>query len=151
VWLDPGAYTLRVRAKPAGGGLPTTDTSRLTVPEAPGTDTLVLGQPVYSRRIGGAAAEDVPTADRRFRRTERIVVQVTTSLAPESVSAELLDRSGKPLPLPVTAATSEKDFARWVRGEIALAPLAAGDYVIRITARRGSEQVQMLAAFRIVP
>jgi hypothetical protein len=38
-----------------------------------------------------------------------------------------------------------------VRAEIALAPLAAGDYVIRITTRRGSEQVQMLAAFRIVP
>jgi VWFA-related protein len=151
VWLDPGAYTLRVRAKPAGGGLPTTDTSRLTVPAAPGTDALVLGQPVYARRIGGAAAEDVPTADRRFRRTERIVVEVTTSLAPESVSAELLDRSGKPLPLPVAAATAEKDFVRWVRAELTLAPLAAGDYVIRITTRRGSEQVQMLAAFRIVP
>jgi hypothetical protein len=93
----------------------------------------------------------VPTADRRFRRTERVVVQVTTSLAPESVSAELLDRGGKPLPLPVTAATVEKDFVRWVRAEMALAPLAAGDYVIRITTRRGSEQVQMLAAFRIVP
>jgi VWFA-related protein len=151
VWLDPGAYTLRVRAKPAGSGLPATDTSRLTVPAAPGTDTLVLGQPAYARRAGGAAAEDVPTADRRFRRTERVVVQVTTSLAPESVSAELLDRSGKPLPLPVTAATSEKDFVRWVRAEVALAPLAAGDYVIRITTRRGSEQVHTLAAFRIVP
>jgi hypothetical protein len=151
VWLDPGAYTLRVRAKPAGSGLPTTDTSRLTVPAAPGTDTLVLGQPAYAHRAGGAAAEDVPTADRRFRRTERVVVQVTTSLAPESVSAELLDRSGKPLPLPVTAATSEKDFVRWVRAEVALAPLAAGDYVIRITTRRGSEQVHTLAAFRIVP
>ncbi len=151
VWLDPGSYVLRVRARPAGHGLPTTDTMRITVPDAPGTERLTMGQPTYFRQGGGASTEDVPTADRRFRRTERAVVRVSASLPPDSVSAELLDRGGKPLPLPVAATIVERDFVRWARAELALAPLAPGDYVIRLTAKRGAEQVLTLAPFRIVP
>ena len=151
VWLDPGAYVLRVRARPAGRALPTTDTMRITVPEAPGTERLTMGQPAYFRRSGSASAEDVPTADRRYRRTERAVVRVSASLAPDAVSAELLDRSGKPLALPVAATIVDRDFVRWARAELALAPLAPGDYVIRVTAKRGAEQVLTLAPFRIVP
>ncbi|MCX6553214.1 MAG: VWA domain-containing protein [Acidobacteria bacterium] len=150
VWLDPGAYVVRVRAR-AEGGIPTTDTARFELPAAPGTGTLLIGQAVYARRAGGANTEELLTADRRFRRTERVVVQATTSLTPDSVSAELLDRNGKTLPLPVTAAATAKDDVRWVRAELPLAPLAPGDYIIRITTVKGSESVQMLAAFRIVP
>ena len=151
VWLDPGAYTLRVRAKPSGSGIPTTDTSRVQVPPAPGTAALVMGQPSYARRLGGPNSEELPTADRRFRRTERLIVQVSASMAPESVSAELLDRSGKALQVPVAATIVDKDFVRSSRAEVALAPLAAGDYVLRLSSRRGGEQVVTLAPFRIVP
>jgi hypothetical protein len=151
VWLDPGAYTLRVRAKPAGSGIPTTDTSRIQVPPAPGTAALVMGQPFYARRLGGPNSEALPTADRRFRRTERLIVQVSASMAPESVTGELLDRSGKPLQVPVAATIVDKDFVRWARAEVVLAPLAAGDYLLRLSSRRGGEQVVTLAPFRIIP
>jgi hypothetical protein len=151
VWLDPGPYIVRVRAKPASGPIPFSDTSRFEVPAAPAPDTVVMGQAVYARRAPGANAEDVFTADRRFRRTEKAVVQVSVAGAIDGVTAELLDRTGKPLPLPVTVATFDKDFVRWVRAEVSLSPLAAGDYVIRVTARKGNEQIQTLAAFRIVP
>jgi hypothetical protein len=151
VWLDPGTYTLRVRAKPAGTGIPTTDTSRVEVPAAPGTTRLVMGQPFYSRRLGGPNSEELPTADRRFRRTERLIVQASASMAPDTVTAELLDRSGKRLALPVTASIVDKDFVRWARAEIALAPLAAGDYLLRLSSKRGEEQVVTLAPFRIIP
>ena len=151
VWLDPGAYTLRVRAKPAGSGIPTTDTSRIVVPAAPGTAKLVMGQPFYARRLGGPNSEELPTADPRFRRTERLIVQASASMAPETVTAELLDRSGKPLAVPVTASVVDKDFVRWSRAELALAPLAAGDYLLRLSSKRGAEQVVTLAPFRIVP
>jgi hypothetical protein len=151
VWLDPGTYTLRVRAKPSGNGIPTTDTSRVEVPPAPGTAKLLMGQPAYARRLGGPNSEELPTADRRFRRTERLIVQVSASMAPESVTAELLDRSGKPLQVPVAATIVDKDFVRWTRAELALAPLAAGDYLLRIASRRGEEQVVTLAPFRIIP
>jgi VWFA-related protein len=151
VWLDPGPYIVRVRAKPVAGPIPTSDTSRLDVPAAAGADKVVLGQPVYARRGPAATSEDIFTADRRFRRTERAVIQISVAGAIDGVAAELLDRNGKPLPLPVAVTTFDKDFVRWVRAELALSPLAAGDYVIRITARQGSEQIQTLAALRIVP
>jgi hypothetical protein len=151
VWLDPGTYTLRVRAKPAGSGIPTTDTSRVEVPAAPGTTRLVMGQPGYARRLGGPNSDERPTADLRFRRTERLIVQASASMAPDAVTAELLDRSGQVLPLPVAASIVERDFVRWARAELVLAPLAAGDYVLRISSKRGDEQVVTLAPFRIIP
>jgi hypothetical protein len=151
VWLDPGAYMLRVRAKPAGSGIPTTDSSRVNVPPAPGTAKLVMGQPAYARRLGGPKSDELPTADLRFRRTERLIVQASASMPPDSVTAELLDRGGKALPLPVTASVVELDFVRWARAELVLAPLAVGDYVLRLSSRRGQEQVVTLAPFRIIP
>jgi hypothetical protein len=45
----------------------------------------------------------------------------------------------------------EKDFVRSARAELVLAPLAPGDYLLRIAARRGDEQVVTLAPFRIIP
>lgn len=151
VWLDPGDYTLRIRARPSGGGLPTSDTVRFSVPEPPGPARLAFGQPVFVRRGAGASAAESATPDRRFRRTERLVVDVSASLAPDSVSAELLDRKGTALALPVAASTLDRDFVRWVRAELTLAPLAAGDYLVRITAKKDADQVVTLAAFRIVP
>ena len=151
VWLDPGTYVLRVRAKPAGGGIPTTDTSRVSVPAPPGTAKLVMGQPFYARRLGGPNSEELPTADPRFRRTERLIVQASASMAPDAVTAELLDRSGKVLSLPVAASMVDKDFVRWARAELILAPLAAGDYLLRLSSKRGEEQIVTLAPFRIIP
>jgi hypothetical protein len=110
-----------------------------------------MGQPFYARRLGGPNSEAQPTADRRFRRTERLVVQASASMAPESVTGELLDRGGKPLQVPVAATIVDQDFVRWARAEVALAPLAAGDYVLRLSSRRGAEQVVTLAPFRIIP
>ena len=62
-------------------------------------------------------------------------------------STGLLDRTGKPLAVPVTAAVrDEADGSRWVTAQLALAPLAPGDYAVEIAAgvRR------MIAAFRVV-
>jgi VWFA-related protein len=151
VWLDPGSYAVRVRVTPATGGLPITDTARFDVASPSRSGALLLGQPIYFRRGAAASASETPTTDRRFRRTERIVIQMSTSVAPDTVSGELVDRSGKTMALPVTATVVEKDAVRWVRSELTLAPLAVGDYVIRITTERGTQKLQMLAAFRIVP
>jgi len=110
-----------------------------------------LGQPLYYRRGPSTGTAELATSDRRYRRTERIIVQLSATQVPERVSAELLDRTGKPMAVPVTASMAEKDAVRWIRSELALAPLAAGDYVIRITTERGPDKLQMLAPFRIVP
>jgi hypothetical protein len=58
---------------------------------------------------------------------------------------------GQPLPIPVTV-----DGARTVAGkkilaaDLNLAPLAAGDYVLELTAGRGGEVTIRLLAFRVV-
>jgi hypothetical protein len=64
------------------------------------------------------------------------------------VSARLLDRTGKMLNVPVTAAVrTDADGSRWYTAQLALAPLGPGDYVVEISS--GSDR--SIAAFRIVP
>ena len=124
---------------------------RFDLPKPPEPGALALGDPLYGR-IGQATGNvKVATADLRFRRTERIVVELNATLKPDSVSAELLDRTGKLIPLPAKAGTGEGNGVIWLSAEFALAPLAPGDYVIRVTATKGSETRQMLAPFKIVP
>jgi hypothetical protein len=89
-----------------------------------------------------------------------------------ALTARLLDRTGKPLAIPLTTTTREDDDgARWVTTQVALAPLAPGDYVIELSAppdilssptnitARGAPpagtppvaRAAALVAFRIVP
>ncbi len=151
VWLDPGKYLVRVRVRPVAGGLSTTDTVRFSLLGPPPVARPVLGEPIYSRRGPATGMKDQPTSDLRFRRTERVAVEVTLSDAFESTSAELLDRKGRPIEVPVTVSTREEAGVRWLRAEVSLAPLTAGDYVVRLTARTAGQQEQALAPFRIVP
>jgi hypothetical protein len=61
--------------------------------------------------------------------------------------AHLLDRTGKALSVPVTAAAHEADGIVWRTAQVSLAPLAPGDYIVEFVA--GSER--RMAAFRVVP
>jgi hypothetical protein len=151
VWLDQGTYAVRVRVTPAKGGLPTTDTRRVELPTPPGPDSLLLGLPLYTRRGHTTGSVETATADLRFRRTDRMAVECSATVTPGAVTGELLDRTGKVLALPVTATTYEQDAVTWVRGEVALASLAPGDYVLRLSATRGNIRRQALAPFRIIP
>lgn len=88
----------------------------------------------------------------RLRRQERVRVEVPVSGSVDSFSATLLDRAGKPMTVPMTA-SGRKDASgwRWIGGELALAPLAAGDYVVQIEVVSGATRQRILRAFRIVP
>ena len=66
----------------------------------------------------------------------------------DAVTARLLDRTGKPLAVPVTASVrDDADGSRWQTAQLALAPLAPGDYVIEIT----SGDRKSISAFRVIP
>jgi hypothetical protein len=138
--LAAGEYDLQVRAK-GTQGLPATETIRLSIDAPP------LGSGLVFRRRGPSTGNrDVPTADARYRRSERLVVEAPAPFG--EIAARLLDRTGKPLTVPVTAAIrQDADGTRWGRVEIALAPLAAGDYIVESTV--GSEKT--LTGFRVVP
>jgi len=137
--LAAGSYTLRVRARGGSSSAPSNETLNLTLPEPP------LGNGALFVRRGPSGNREMPTADVRFRRNEQLRVEIP---APgEEVSARLLDRTGRALAIPVlTAVREDSDGSRWVAGQLALAPLAAGDYIVEFT--NGSTRV--LAAFRVI-
>jgi VWFA-related protein len=147
--LAPGDFTLRVRLKPAGGGLPFQDTIRFTVPE--GSDT--VGRSRVLRRGPATGNQYVATADVRFRRTDRIRVDVPVLGSMEQVTAEVLDRNGQTLQLGVEAARRDdpEPSLHWASAELALAPLAPGDYVVRTAVQQGGNRHESLTAFKVVP
>jgi VWFA-related protein len=145
--LPPGSYELRARAKGSAALSAVNESLRVTVPaSADGSGALLF------RRGAATGGREEPTADPRFRRgdTLRVAVPAGRSAAPES--ARLLDRTGKPLAIPVTpSAVEEPDGSRWLTAQAALAPLAPGDYVIEVAASTGGAQKRTLTAFRVIP
>jgi hypothetical protein len=141
-----GEFTVRVRADGFGTG-----TVRVMLPPSPDA-----GGAIFVRRGPTTGNKDAPTADLRFRRNERIRVELP---APDAApgSARLLDRTGKPLPIPLVASVrDDRDGSRWQTTELALAPLAPGDYLIELAGKAGGAggagtERRTLVAFRIVP
>jgi hypothetical protein len=137
--VEGGDYVVRVRSQgPAG-----TETMSMpvTLPAASQSSGAV-----FIRRGPSTGNKEVPTADLRFRRSERLRVEVPTTV--DVVGARLLDRTGKPLAVPVAAASrTDADGVRWATGELLLAPLAPADYVVEISVNG----MRTMAAFRVVP
>jgi len=140
--LAAGDYQLQIRTKGARAIAAGNDTTRITVPAAPQATGAV-----FFRRGPATANREVPTADLRFRRSERLRVDVPTPAA-GTVTARLLDRNGNPLPIPVTAVVrDDPNGSRWQSAEVSLAPTAPGDYLIELT---GLAE-RTLLAFRVTP
>ncbi len=140
--LAPGDYQLQIRTKGARASTAANDTMRLALAAAPHATSAI-----FYRRGAATANKEVPTADLRFRRSDRLRVEVPTPAA-DAVTARLLDRAGSPMPIPVTGTIrDDADGSRWQSAEVALAPLAPGDYLVELTA--GTNRT--LAAFRVIP
>jgi len=134
---EPGDYTVRVR----GDGFGTVSV-RVKLPPAPDA-----GGAVFIRRGQTTGNKEVPTADRRYRRNEQLRLEMPL---PEGgpVTARLLDRTGKPMTIPVNAATrDDADGTRWQTAQLALAPLAPADYIVELT----SGTNRTMIGFRVVP
>jgi VWFA-related protein len=147
--VAPGDFTVRVRARgQAPGSLPTTDSVPVSLPDAPdGSGALFL------RRGPSTGNREVSTADLRFRRNERLRAELPWR-AGETPTARLLDRAGRALAVPVATSVRDAGDGTWrVAAEVALSPLAAGDYVIEVSRAGppGGESRVLFAGFRVVP
>lgn len=76
--------------------------------------------------------------------------------APDAASpaARLLDRTGNAVPVPVVSAVrDDADGSRWQTAQLALVPLAPGDYIVELTQLGAVNQTERrtLVAFRVVP
>jgi len=144
---EPGDYTVRVRGEGFG-----TVSVRVTLPPAPDA-----GGALFIRRGLATGNKEVPTADRRYRRSEQLRVEIPM-VDSGAISARLLDRTGKPLAVPVNAkAREDGDGTRWQTAQLALAPLAPADYIIELAGGSGGSggsggaQRRMLIGFRVIP
>jgi hypothetical protein len=141
--LAAGEYVLRVGARGGPSTIPSREVLRFAIPAAPGS-----AGALFIRRGPTTGNKEVPTADLRFRRSETIRAEIPAS-ADIASSARLLDRTGKPLAVPVASAVrDDPDGSRWDTAQLALAPLAPGDYVIEMSK---GPQARTLVAFRVVP
>jgi VWFA-related protein len=146
-----GDYTLRVSSKPAGTTLGSTETLHIVLPKWPAVGTLALSQPLLFRRGPFTGPSWIAAGDLRFRRQERVKVEVSVTGPMASSAVRLLDRAGNLLSLPVTVTERDESGAKVVSGEVTLAPLSVGDYVLETTISQGTTTQKVLAAFRIVP
>jgi hypothetical protein len=147
----PGDYAIRVTSKPAGAMLGSTETLRVVVPRL-ADDALRPGQPLLYRRGPFSGPGWQAAGDPRYRRQERVKVELPVLGSFTSAQVQLLDRNGKPLSnIPVVSATREQNGQKIVSGEVTLAPLTTGDYVLETTIQQGETTQKVLAAFRIIP
>jgi hypothetical protein len=149
--VGAGTYDVRLTSKAASTALATTEALQVVVPAVASGSEPLLGQPSLFRRGPYSGPDWAPVADLRFRRQERVKIETAIVGAADPSSARLLDRTGSPLPLPVASSERQEGGARIVSGEVALAPLTAGDYILEISVGAGSAERRALAAFRIIP
>jgi hypothetical protein len=109
----------------------------------------VLDDPAWYRGASAASAPMRPAAEPLFRRVERLRLEWPASAPLDSRAARLLDPRGEPLAIGVDAAEVERDGQRLVVVELALAPLAEGDYLIELAAGRSAQRTRRLMAFRV--
>ena len=143
--LPPGDYSVRVRVRPADGDeLALQEVTRVSLaPEAEGP-----GEAVIWRRGAAGQVEYRQTADPRFRRTERLRLELPTD-SHEPITVRVLDRLGQPLPvqLPFEERPDESAPFRWIVIDTALAGLAPALYTIEVA----QGDVSRLTTFQLVP
>lgn len=146
--LRPGRYQVKVQATPEGGRA----INLASTVEIPGPTALLGTAVISSRRGPGTGKHYEPTADARFRRTERVSLEVAKLAEDVVVTGQLLNPGGQVLQVPVTVSERpETTGPPTIVAEVMLAPLAAGEYVVELTAKAGSKTELRTFAIRMVP
>jgi hypothetical protein len=150
----PGQVQLRITVEGQRGQVIDSVTRELTLPDftkvevSMGTPRVFRGRTVRDLANIRANAAAIPTADREFSRTERLLVRVdayTPGEVQPKVTARLLNRSGQKMAdLPV-----QMPAGPTAELELALSSLPTGDYLIELNAAAESGTAQEMIAFRI--
>ena len=149
----PGKLDVRLTIEGDGTGTLDTEDRTVEVPDFSAPDVILSTPRVWAGRNARdfaaltSAMPPPPTATREFRRTDRLLIRfdaVTPGTAPPSVTAQLLNQQGTRMS--DVAVTPGSPFSI----DLALANLAAGQYLLEITAKgEGDKPVSELIAFRV--
>jgi VWFA-related protein len=149
----PGPLQLRISVEDARGEVLDSAGKELSVPDftavkvSLGTPRFYRARTVRDMQTLKMNADAVPTVDREFSRTERVLIRVhayAPGAVPPAVTARLLNRAGTPMadvPVQVSGTTASI--------ELTLANLAAAEYLLELTAKSEAGSVQELFAFKV--
>jgi len=148
----PGELELRLSVEAAaGGGVLDTEIRKMTVPDLTSPDAALSTPRVYRARTARdfrALADDaaaVPVAGREFSRTERLLIRFDV-YGTATPTAALLNRAGNRMtdvPVGQAAAGGTHQI------DLSLAPIAAGEYLVEITAKGGTGEAKELIPLRV--
>jgi VWFA-related protein len=152
----PGSVQLRYNVESDNGRVIDSDSRELQVPDYTAaevqlsTPVVFRGRTVRDLQALRADPSAAPVASREFSRAERLIVRAQ-AYGPggqtPAVTARLLNRAGARMAdIPVTG-PSGPDSAFDL--ELALAPLAAGEYLIELTASAPGGEVKELIGIRV--
>jgi len=148
--LPAGRYLVRAEITPRAGRLPLQVSTFVTVPP----ESAVIGTAALALRRGPSTGlAYVPTADPRFRRTERLRIEVPLAEPATEATGRMLTREGQPMPLIVTS-SSRVDAARPLTlavADVTLSALAAGEYVLEFTIKTAGQSEVITYGFRLIP
>lgn len=143
VGSDPGPWQCVVRVR-GEDPIPSSDTIAIARPSSE-----LLGAPLAYRAGSAAASPFRPLAAFHFRRTERVRLDWPMRRPLDRHEARLLDRNGKPLPVPIGLAVREDPDGAVLSGTLNLAPLSSGDYLIELAAAAGTATERQVIAIRV--
>ena len=148
--LPAGRYSVRAELTARNGRLPIQVTTFATVP----SDEAEVGTGLLASRRGPSTGlAYVGTADPRFRRTERLRVEVPLIGDGFTPTGRLLTREGQAMAL-IVSFTTRTDTARNEKfgvADVTLAPLAAGEYVLELALVKNGKTDIVSYGFRIIP
>ena len=140
-----GDLVVRTRIKPLGEGAAVSDSA--TVAGA----SLSAAAPLLWRRGPSTQMRFVPTADTRFSRADRVRADMLVADASSAVTASLLDRAGSTIALPVIVGARADGAMTWATAELALSPLAPGEYILKLTVAGPGGPSDVYKGIRVVP
>jgi hypothetical protein len=149
----PGTIELRMSVEGAGGGgVLDQEIRKLTVPDFTSPEAIISTPRVHRARTArelqtvAADAAAVPVATREFSRTERLLIRFDLYGGAQP-TAVLMNRNGQKMAdLPVAPAKAGGTH----QIDMGLNSIAAGEYLIEITARGGTTEAKELLAVRVV-
>jgi VWFA-related protein len=153
--MQPGDAILRFTTYDAKGELLDRWANEVAVPDyaakplSLASPRFLLARSPFELRALMSAPDATPTASRRLRKSDRLLVelQAYASSGEPELSLELLNQKGDSLiTIPVAGAASGRP-----RVEIPLQSLAPATYVLKVIARTSGQQAEQHVPFRVVP
>ena len=153
--VPPGQIDLEIAVEDAGKEVIDRETRQIVVPSLGlgltfSTPQLFRARTLPELRAVATNPDAVPSIEREFRRTDRVLLRVAAQSAAgtPAVTARMLNREGGEMSsLPVTPA----GFDGFSHIDLNLASIPLGEYLVEVTAKDAGEIATTLVAFRVIP